>query len=173
LEKIHQRINRKDQHKQQFEEDGEVIDPSNYGFQQPPDEDAQGNVLTEEERALIKMNDSHRTPNKEGTKPAAEPDDQKSPPSPEPNQRRLQKQKHETEKLKKLFATFTKNTQKQLREQEEKYVMEIVAMKRAYMDTQNLLTRKKTPTQIMNDHRMESHFTAMTKPFETLFDGTP
>jgi hypothetical protein len=27
---------------------------------QPSDEDPQGNVLTEEEQALIKMNDSHR-----------------------------------------------------------------------------------------------------------------
>jgi hypothetical protein len=51
--------------------------------------------------------------------------------------------------------------------------MEIAAMKRANMDTQNLLTKKTTPTQTMNDHRMAAHFTAMTNPYETLFDQTP
>jgi hypothetical protein len=40
---------------------------------QPSDEEAQGSVLVEEEQALIKMNDSHRTPNKEDSKPAAQP----------------------------------------------------------------------------------------------------
>jgi hypothetical protein len=64
----------------------------------------------EEERALITMNDSHRTPNKEDTKPAADPKDQESPPSPEPNRRILRKQEHESEQMKKLFATFTENT---------------------------------------------------------------
>jgi hypothetical protein len=83
-------------------------------FQQPSNEDAQGNVLTEEERALTTMNDSLRTPNKEDTKPAANPENQESPPSPEPNQKRLRKQDQETEQMKKLFAIFTKNTQKQL-----------------------------------------------------------
>jgi hypothetical protein len=75
--------------------------------------------------------------------------------------------------MKKLFATFTENTQKQLQEQGERHSMEIAAMKRANMDTQNLLTRSRTPTQKMNDHRKEDHFTAMTKPSDTLFDGTP
>jgi hypothetical protein len=106
-EKIHKWINIKYQHNQQFDEDDKVLDSSDDGFQQPSDKDAQGNVLTEEEWALIKMNDSHRTPKKEDTKPAAEPEDQESPPSPEPNQRRIRKQEHETEQMKKLFATFT------------------------------------------------------------------
>jgi hypothetical protein len=75
--------------------------------------------------------------------------------------------------MKKLFETFTENTQKQLREQEAKHAMEITTMKRANMDTQNLLTTKTTPTQTMNDHRILAHFTAMTKPSEILFDGTP
>jgi hypothetical protein len=44
--------------------------------------------------------------------------------------------------MNKLFTSFTKNTQKQLREQEEKHAMEITAMKRASMDTHNLLTEK-------------------------------
>jgi hypothetical protein len=46
-------------------------------------------------------------------------------------------------------------------------------MKRANLDTQNMLTTKTTPAQTMNDHRTTAHFTAMTKPSETLFDGTP
>jgi hypothetical protein len=75
--------------------------------------------------------------------------------------------------MKKLFTTFTENTQKQLREQEEKHPMEITATKRANIDTQNLLTTNTTPAQTMNDHRTASHFTGMTKPSEILFDGTP
>jgi hypothetical protein len=75
--------------------------------------------------------------------------------------------------MKKIFASFTENTQKQLREQEEKCVIEIAAMKRANMDTQNLLTTKTAPTQNMNYHTTSAHFTAMTKPSEILFDGKP
>jgi hypothetical protein len=172
-EKIDRQINRKDQQNQQFDEDGEDIDSIDDGFQQPSDEDAQGNVLTEEELALTEMNESHRTPNKQDAKPEAEPEDQETLPSPEPNRRRLRKQEHETEQMKKLFETFTKNTQKQLREQGEKHAMEIAAMKRANMDTQNLLTTKKTPTQTINDHVISAHSTVMTKPSEILFDGTP
>jgi hypothetical protein len=41
------------------------------------------------------------------------------------------------------------------------------------MDTHNLLTTKTTPAQTMNDNRTTSHFNAMTKPSETLFDRTP
>jgi hypothetical protein len=51
--------------------------------------------------------------------------------------------------------------------------MEITAMKRANLDTQNILTTKTTPAQTMNDHRSTAHFNAMAKPSETLFDGTP
>jgi hypothetical protein len=46
-------------------------------------------------------------------------------------------------------------------------------MKRANLDTQNLLTTKTTPAQTMKDHRTTDHFNAMRKPSETLFDGTP
>jgi hypothetical protein len=100
------------------------------------------------------MNDSHRTPNKQDAKPAAELEDQETLPSPEPNRIRLRKQDHETETMKKRLASFTKNTQKKLREQEEKHAMEITAIKRANMDTQILLTTKTAPTQTMNDHRI-------------------
>jgi hypothetical protein len=65
-EKIYPLINR-NQHKQQFDEDGEVILSRNDDFQQPLDGDAQGNVLTQEERALITMNDYNRIPNKEAS----------------------------------------------------------------------------------------------------------
>jgi hypothetical protein len=75
--------------------------------------------------------------------------------------------------VKKICAAFTKNTQKQLREQGQKHAMEIAAMKQANMDTQNHFTTKTTPTQAINDHRVAAHFTSMTKPSETLFDETP
>jgi hypothetical protein len=42
--------------------------------------------------------------------------------------------------------------------------MEIASMKRANMDTQNLLTTNTTPAQTMNDHRSTAHLNAMTKP---------
>jgi hypothetical protein len=68
---------------------------------------------------------------------------------------------------------LAKTTQQQLKEQGEKHAMEITAMKRATLDTQHLLTTKTTPAQTMNDHKTTAHFNAMTKPSETLFDGTP
>jgi hypothetical protein len=51
--------------------------------------------------------------------------------------------------------------------------MEIAAMKQANLDTQNILTTKTTPAHTMNNHRTTSHFNAMTKPSETVFDETP
>jgi hypothetical protein len=158
---------------QQFDEDGKVIDSSDDGFQQQQDEDTHGNVLTSEELALTRMNDSHRTPNKQYVKPADKPEEQETPPSPETNRRQLRNQEHETETMKKLSASLTKNTQKQLREQEEKYAMEIAAMKRANMDTQNLITKNTAPAQTMNDHRISAPFTAINKPSEIFFFKTP
>jgi hypothetical protein len=52
---------------------------------QPSDEDPQDNVLAEEELASIKINDSQQTPNKEDTKPAAQPVNEDISPSPEPD----------------------------------------------------------------------------------------
>jgi hypothetical protein len=57
------------------------------------------------------MNDSHRTPNKEDTQPAAQPENEDSSPSPEPDRRRLNKQEHKADHIKKLFATLAENTQ--------------------------------------------------------------
>jgi hypothetical protein len=51
--------------------------------------------------------------------------------------------------------------------------MEIAALKRANLDTQNLLTTKTTPAQTMSDKRLTAHFNAMTKPSDTMFDVTP
>jgi hypothetical protein len=140
---------------------------------QPSYEDAQGNVLTEEELTSIMMSDAHRTPSKEDSKPAEQPEYEDSSQSPEQHRKRLNKRDHESENVKKLFASLAKNTQKQLKEQGEKHAMEISAMKRANLDTQNMLTTKTTPAQTMNDHITTAHFNAITKPSETLFDGTP
>jgi hypothetical protein len=51
--------------------------------------------------------------------------------------------------------------------------MVIAAMKRANLDTHNILATKTTPAQKMSDHRSTAHFNAMTKPSDTLFDRTP
>jgi hypothetical protein len=153
--------------------EGDLVNSSDEEFIQPSDEDTQGNVLTEEELTSIKMNDAHRTPRKEDSKPAAQPENKDSSPSPEQHRERLNKRDHESENIKKLFASLSKSTQKQLKEQGEKHAMEIAAMKRANLDTQNILTRKTTPAQTMSDHRTTAHVNAMTKPSETLFDGTP
>jgi hypothetical protein len=118
---------------------------------QPSDEDAQGNVLTDEELTRKRMSDVHRTPNKEDSKPAAQPENEDSSPPPEKQRERLNKRDNESENIKKLFANLTENTQKQFKEQGEKYAMEIAAMKRANLDTQHLLTTKTTPSQTLND----------------------
>jgi hypothetical protein len=41
------------------------------------------------------------------------------------------------------------------------------------LNTQNILTTKTTPAQTLNDHRSTAHFNAITKPLDTMFDGTP
>jgi hypothetical protein len=90
------------------------------------------------------MSDSHQTPNKEDSKSAAQPENEDSSPSPEPNRRRLNKQEHEADNMKKRLANFDENTQKQLREQGEKHAMEIAAMKRANLDTQTFNNKDNT-----------------------------
>jgi hypothetical protein len=45
----------------------------------------QGNILTEKELASIRMSDSQQTPSKQESKPAVQPENEDSPPSPEPN----------------------------------------------------------------------------------------
>jgi hypothetical protein len=140
---------------------------------QPSDEDAQGNVLPDEELTRKTMADVQRTPSKEDSKPAAQPEDEYSPLSPAQPRERLRKRYHESEQRKQLFADVAEDTQKQFKEQGEKHAMEIVALKRANLDTQNILTTKTTMVQTMSDHRSTDHFNAMTRPSDTLFDGTP
>jgi hypothetical protein len=122
------------------------VNSSDDDFMQPSDEDAQGkvltekelaiirmsdshrtqgNVLTEKELASIRMSDSHRTPSKEDSKLAAQPDNEDGFPLPEPNQRKLNRQEHEADNMKKLFTTLAENTKKQLREQGGKHTMEL------------------------------------------------
>jgi hypothetical protein len=119
-------------------QEGDLVSSSDDEFIQPSDEDAQGNVLTEEDLTSKRMSDIHRTPSTEDSKPAAKPENEDSSPSPEQHPERLNKLDHELENIKKLFANLAKNTQKQLKEQGEKHAMEIAAMKRANMDTQNI-----------------------------------
>jgi hypothetical protein len=113
---LDRRINRNDCNKENFDKAGDVVNSSDDGFMKPSDEDPRGNVLTEDELASINMSDSHRTPNKEDTKPASQPENEYISPSPEPYRRRLNKQEHEADNMKKIFATLAENTQKQLRE---------------------------------------------------------
>jgi hypothetical protein len=51
--------------------------------------------------------------------------------------------------------------------------MEIAAMKRANLDTHNLLTTNNTPAQTMSDHSSTAHFNAKIKPSDMMFEGTP
>jgi hypothetical protein len=68
-----QRTYRLDRNPHQLDEDGETIDSTDDKFVQPSDEDAQGNVLPDEELTRKIMADVQRTPNKEDSKPAAQP----------------------------------------------------------------------------------------------------
>jgi hypothetical protein len=51
-------------------EEGETVNSTDDEFVQPSDEDAKGNVLTDEELTRKRMSDVHRTPSKEDSKPA-------------------------------------------------------------------------------------------------------
>jgi hypothetical protein len=75
--------------------------------------------------------------------------------------------------MKQLFADLAKDTQNQFKEQGEKHAMKIAAMKRANLDTKNILTTKTTPAQTMSDHRSTAHFNAMTKPSDTRLRAPP
>jgi hypothetical protein len=97
---LDRQININDSNKEQFDVAGDVVNSSDDGFMQPSDEDPQGNIRMEEEQPIIKMNDSHQTPNKEDTKPAAQPENEDSSPSPEPDRKRLNKQKHKADNMK-------------------------------------------------------------------------
>jgi hypothetical protein len=89
-EKNYQRIDTKDRNKQQFDEDGEVIDSSDEDFEQPSDEDAQGNALSMRIMDIDREDDTTHIPNKGDAKPSAEEEEQTRP-SPERQDRRLRK----------------------------------------------------------------------------------
>jgi hypothetical protein len=74
---------------------GETVNSTDNEFVQPSDEDAQGKILTEEELTRKRMRDFHRTPSKENSKPAAQPENEDSSPSPEKHGERLNKRDHE------------------------------------------------------------------------------
>jgi hypothetical protein len=56
-----------------LDEDGETINSADDEFVQPSEEDAQGNVLTDEELARNRMADVQRAPSKEDSKPSVQP----------------------------------------------------------------------------------------------------
>jgi hypothetical protein len=116
---LNRRIYQQDRNKQQLNEEGDLVNSSDDEFIQPSDEDAQGNVLTEEDLPSKRMSDVHRTPSTEDSKPAAKPKNEDTPPSPEQHPERLNKLDHELENINKLFANLAKNTQKQLKQQGE------------------------------------------------------
>jgi hypothetical protein len=83
-EKISRRINRKDQNKKQFDEDGEVIEWSDKYFEQPSDEDPQENFLTMRQLNINGMENTNLTPNNQDTNPETEEQEQETPPPPPP-----------------------------------------------------------------------------------------
>jgi hypothetical protein len=59
-----------------LDKDGETINSTGDKCMQPSDEDAQGNVLPDEEIERKRMADAQRTPSKEDSKPEAQPEDE-------------------------------------------------------------------------------------------------
>jgi hypothetical protein len=97
---------------------------------QPSDEDAQGNVLPDEELERKRTYAAQKTPSKEDSKPAAQSEAEESHLYVEQPRHRLGKRNHESEEMKLLFANLARENQKQFKEQEEKHTMEIAALKR-------------------------------------------
>jgi hypothetical protein len=90
------RIYLQDRNQHQCNEEGELMNSADDEFLQPSDEDAQGNVLAEEELTSKMMHDVHRTPSTEDSKPAAQPENEDISPSPEKHRERLNKRDHES-----------------------------------------------------------------------------
>jgi glutamine synthetase adenylyltransferase len=102
---------------------------------QPSDEDAQCNVLPDDEIERKRSAAAQKTPRKEDSKPAAQSEAEESPLSVDQPINRLRKRHHESEAMEQLFADLARDNQKQFKEQEEKHTMEIAALKRANLDT--------------------------------------
>jgi hypothetical protein len=90
---------------------------------QPSDEDAQGNVLPDDELERKRAAAAQKTQSKEDSKPAAQSEAEESPLSVEQPRNRLRKLKHESEEMKQLFPDLARDNQKQFKEQEEKHTM--------------------------------------------------
>jgi hypothetical protein len=73
------RIFRCDRNKHQLDEEGEPINSTNDEFIQPLDEDAQGNVLPDDEIERKRAAALQKTPSKEDSKPAAQSEAEESP----------------------------------------------------------------------------------------------
>jgi hypothetical protein len=109
------RIYRCDRNKHQLDEDGEPINSTDDEFMQPSDEDAQGNVLPDEEIEIKEMDASQQTPSKEDSKPAVQSEAEESPLSAEQPRNRLIKRYNESETMKKLSADLARDNQKQFK----------------------------------------------------------
>jgi hypothetical protein len=80
---------RRDRNQHQLDEDGDSINSTDDECMQPSDKDAQGNVLPDKELTRKMMADVQRTPSKEDSKPAAQPENEDSPLSAEEPKERL------------------------------------------------------------------------------------
>jgi hypothetical protein len=129
---------RRDRNQHLLDEDGETINSNDDEFMQPSDEDAQGNVLPDEEIERKRMADVQQTPSKDDSKPAAQSEAEEILLSTKQLSNRLRKRSHESEQMKKLSADLARDNQKQFKEQEEKHTMEIAALKRSNLEAQDL-----------------------------------
>jgi hypothetical protein len=85
---------------------------------QPSDEDAQGNVLPDEEIKRKRAAAVQKTPNKEDSKPAEQSEAEEIPLYVEQPINRLRKRHHESETMKQLLGNLARYNQKQFKEQE-------------------------------------------------------
>jgi hypothetical protein len=72
VDTLGRRIYRRDRNKYQLDEEGELINSTDDEFMQPSDEDAQGNVLPDNEIERKRAAAAQKTPSKEDSKPAAQ-----------------------------------------------------------------------------------------------------
>jgi hypothetical protein len=106
------RIYRRDRNKHQLDEDGDPINSTDDEFIQPSDEDAQGNVLPDNELERKRAAAAQKTPSKEDSKPAAQSEAEESPLSVEQPRHILCKRDHESEEMKQLFANLARENSK-------------------------------------------------------------
>jgi hypothetical protein len=91
-----------------------MVNSSDDDFGQPSDENWQGNVISINEMDVNTEEDVNKTVNKKDTNPTNKDEEQ---PAPLSESKKKRKDKYDAmmdEKMKRLFATLTENTQKQL-----------------------------------------------------------